>query len=372
MRYRKTVIGVDFTEPSLAAARWAALEFAPDAEVVLVHALPELVAPSYLQPYLPSPVELTAALAPVFHGALRGLASMLGAARTDVHLATGHPADALATAATSLGADLLCVGRGSRRRGSARFGATTAVRLLSRTRIPTLIVPTGAHEAPTRILTTLDARAGAEDVVATASRLAGAYEARLDVLHVLDDELQMLAASTHDAEGTPVPDDHAGDGSSGASSWRDDGGLGTTRLRALAGEWVEGVLRRTGAAASRATAVIRLGDVGQQVVAHAGEHDVGLIVIGRGGDARHADGVSGANPVGSTTRLVAWATPCPVLVLPTTDRRADAPHRASEAIARAARAHGDAMGRSCPPPASPTTRRSDAWRPDPVVRGRPR
>lgn len=372
MRYRKIVIGVDFTESSLADARWVALEFAPDAEVVLVHALPELVAPSYLQPYLPSPAELAAALAPVFHGALRGLASMLGAGRTDVHLAMGHPSDVLAAAATSLGADLLCVGRGSRRRGSARFGATTAVRLLSRTRLPTLIVPTGAHEAPTRILTTLDARTGAEDVVATASRLAGAYEARLDVLHVLDDELQTLAASAHDAERTPGAGDHAGDGSGAASSWRDDGGLGATRLRALASDWVEGVMRRTGADARRATAVIRLGDVGQQIVAHAGEHGVGLIVIGRGGDERHADGVSGALPVGSATRLVAWATPCPVLVLPTTDRRAAAPHLASGGIALAARAHGDATGSCRQSRAATSAARGDVRRRGPVVGGRPR
>jgi hypothetical protein len=37
LELRKIVVGVDFTDASLAAARWAAAHFAPDAEIVLVH-----------------------------------------------------------------------------------------------------------------------------------------------------------------------------------------------------------------------------------------------------------------------------------------------------------------------------------------------
>jgi len=69
--FRRVVIGVDFSDASLAAARWAAMHLAPDAEVVLAHVLPEPVAPPYLQPHLPPAEEFSAALAPVYYGGLR-------------------------------------------------------------------------------------------------------------------------------------------------------------------------------------------------------------------------------------------------------------------------------------------------------------
>lgn len=37
MKIRRIVVGVDFREPSVAAARWTARELAPDAEIVLLH-----------------------------------------------------------------------------------------------------------------------------------------------------------------------------------------------------------------------------------------------------------------------------------------------------------------------------------------------
>src|SRR5689334_2366859 len=131
MPYRRVVVGVDFTDPSLSAARWVARRFAPDAEVVLVHALPGPDTPSYLRPFLSPAVELSAAVAPVFYGGLRGLAGLIGAGRAHVYMAVGHPADVLARAAQQFDADVVCVGRGARRRGSARFGSTTAMRLLA-------------------------------------------------------------------------------------------------------------------------------------------------------------------------------------------------------------------------------------------------
>jgi hypothetical protein len=39
MKIRRIVVGVDFREPSVAAARWTALALAPQAEIVLVLAV---------------------------------------------------------------------------------------------------------------------------------------------------------------------------------------------------------------------------------------------------------------------------------------------------------------------------------------------
>jgi nucleotide-binding universal stress UspA family protein len=330
MQFRRVVIGVDFTDASLAAVRWAALHFAPEAEVVLVHALPESEAPSYLRPFLPSPVELSASLAPVFHGALRGLAEIIGAERTRVYVTTGSPAVALATAADQLGADLLCVGRGTRRRGAARFGATTAVRLLSRTRVPALIVPVGRHEAPARVVAAVDDRPGGEHVAEVACGLAAAFEARVEALHALDGDLQDLARvagmieptalGTHHDAGVDEPGDDEHD--ERHPVWHEESEDGDAAdvdarwLRRLARRWLGTLLERAGAPARRWAPVVRFGEAGHEIVAHASERDADLVVIGRGGDRTDADPTPGVLHVGSTTRLVTWAAPCPVLVLP--------------------------------------------------------
>jgi hypothetical protein len=59
-----------------------------------------------------------------------------------------------------------------------------------------------------------------------------------------------------------------------------------------------------------------MGDAGQEIVATARRSGADVIVVGRGGDRSHAEVPAGALCVGSAARLVLWAAPCPVLVLP--------------------------------------------------------
>jgi nucleotide-binding universal stress UspA family protein len=316
MPFRRVVIGVDFTEASLAAARWVAMHLAPRAEIVLVHALPDPTAPPYLQRHLPLCSVVAASLAPALHGALRGLASVIGAERTRVYMTTGWPADALAHVAREVEADLVCVGRGARRRGSARFGATTAQRLLARTRVPTIVVPVGRHDTPTRIVAGVDDRPGGEQVLAVACRLAAAYEAGVDALHVIADEMRPPARVT----------DAAGDDAAALD-----------RLRAAAHAWLARTLDRASVATVRTTPIIRVGDAGDELVSQLEASTADLVVVGRGGDRTHALLPAGVFPVGSTTRLVAWASACPVLVLTLEAPRGPAPVRAARASRRVPR-----------------------------------
>ncbi len=327
MQFRRVVIGVDFTEASLAAARWAGLQLAPRAEIVLVHALPAPDAPPYLRRHLRPDADVARALVPVFDGALRGLASVIGKARTRVRVAAGAPADVLAAAAHACDADLVCVGRGSRRRGSARFGATTAHRLLARTRVPTVVVPAGRHDVPARLLAAFDARAGGEEIVRVACGLAAAFEARVDALHVIGDDVRALARTAPSA-----PDDATD------APW----------LRPAARAWVARALDAAGALPSRATPVIRVGDPGEQIVAQLAASDVDLVIVGRGGDRSHAALPAGALPVGSTTRLVTWAAACPVLVLPPDGTTPRPRARAHALAARGITAITHAEGRDLP------------------------
>jgi nucleotide-binding universal stress UspA family protein len=316
MPFRRVVIGVDFSDASLAAARWAAMHLAPDAEVVLAHVLPEPVAPPYFQPHLPPAEEFSAALAPVYYGGLRGLAELIGARRTRIHMSAGAPADALARTAEQLGADLLCVGRGRRRRGGTRFGATAVQRLLARTDLPTVIVPAGARGAPERILAAVDAGADGERVTDAACRLAARFEARVEALHVIDEELQALAEVAQEVS-VAAADACLADASGGENgAIRPNAAAEATLLRDLASGWVEALLVAQAHVPSRARASIRFGDAGQQVLAHAAARGADLVVVGRGRDVPRERSHGGLRFVGSTTRLIAWAAQCPVLVLP--------------------------------------------------------
>jgi nucleotide-binding universal stress UspA family protein len=341
MQFNKVVVAVDFSAASLAAARWVAMQLTPRAEVVLVHVVREPATPSFVRPHLPPFPEIVAELTPALHGALRGLAGVIGSARTSVKLLTGTPADALATFAREIGADLICLGRRQRRRGAARFGHTTAQRLLAQTRTPVLVVPTARPTLPARILAPIDDRPGSSEDLREAWGLAQECEAALEILHVLAPELPRLVSlgladrpasvvtevptSTHtrvaavDLPGEVNVDvDRQGPVELYLS--------GKARLELLTHEWLAGQMRQASGSARRVTSHVRVGDPGEQIVKFVHAAGVDLVAIGRGHDDTIANAVvssADAFHLGSTSRLVLWASPCPVLVLPPTPQPAE-------------------------------------------------
>jgi hypothetical protein len=77
----------------------------------------------------------------------------------------------------------------------------------------------------------------------------------------------------------------------------------------------------------RVTLHSRVGDPGEQIVKLVHATGADLVLVGRGGDERagvtgRMMGDSDALPLGSTSRLVLWASPCPVIVLPPVARPA--------------------------------------------------
>jgi nucleotide-binding universal stress UspA family protein len=313
MQLRKVVVGIDFTDASLGAATWVASRIAPEADIVLVHVTPSPSLPRFLQPHLPLPADLALTSATALDGGLRALADLVARDRGRAELVSGSPADALALVAEETDADLICVGRGKRRHGSARFGATTPQRLLTRTQVPTLVVPTGRLESATRVIACVDDRLGGRDVFDVACRLARGVDARVEALHIIEPEILRFVSATREALGMidepctchaqpPV----AGDVRRLHRDW----------LRERAREWLDGILDHLQVSASRAASVIQCGDAGEEIIRHARGSCADLIVVGRGGDASHAQGRASALPLGSTARLVLWAAPCPVLVLP--------------------------------------------------------
>jgi nucleotide-binding universal stress UspA family protein len=308
MQFQKIVVGLDFTDASLAAARWVAT-FAPDAEIVLAHVVREPRIPSYVRSQIPSTLESEASVPSGVRGGLRALANLIGGDRVRFDVLAGDPPTALAKLANQESADLLCLGRGRRRRGSARFGGTTAQRLLVRTRVPTLVVPALHPRMPIRILAAVDDRRGGESVFDVSCGLGASGEACVETLHIIEPDVRAFVRAA--GEGAPNGEANEHGARRGNATAHDDAWL-YQRSR----EWVDASLENVSIRTSRIASVIGAGDPGQEIIRHARRSSAHLIVIGRGGDASQASLPSGAFPLGSTTRLVLWAAPCAVLVLP--------------------------------------------------------
>lgn len=289
MPFRRIVVGVDFSAPSLAALRWVARTVAPRAHIHIVHVVPDPRTSALLRPYVPAVTDDRRSVSDAYQ-ALRGLADATGAKRVDLDILKGAPADALALAAEEAGADLICVGRSLKRRGSGRFGGTTPHRLLARTHAAVLSVPERASTVPGAILAAVSDGTEAPRVLDSAARLANEWSAHLDALHALEPEVQELEAAALR--------------------------LGCdARLSIIAQNWLVGELARRPGRRPSTTTVVPFGDAGEEIVAHATRGDVGLIVAGR----RRENQEQPAGPeLGSSARLMLWAAPCPVLVLETT------------------------------------------------------
>ena len=324
MQLNRVVIAVDFSAASLAAARWVALQLAPRAKLALVHVFSEPAAPSFVRAHLP-PLDVAAAeRTRALYGALRGFAGVVGSDRTTIELLTGSPADALATFAREFDADLICLGRRRRRRGAARFGDTTAQRLLARTRIPVLVVPAARPTLPARILAAIDDQPGCSADLRAACGIARSYEAALEVLHVLAPELAGLVSRELVQSGTAAPEAHTDAGRSAEDLYL----AAEARLESLTHDWIASRVRQVNEGTRRVTSHVRIGDPGEQIVKFVQASGADLVLVGRGRDERtvtasvDAEGNGGALPLGSTSRLVLWASPCPVLVLPPAARPA--------------------------------------------------
>jgi nucleotide-binding universal stress UspA family protein len=286
MPFQRIVVGVDFSTASLNAVRWVAGQFAPRARIFVVHVVPETRVPVFLRSprgQLPNVV----AAEPTLYPGLRVFADLAGARGSDVEIVAGAPAAELARIARELRADLICVGRTRKRRGSGRFGATTPQRLLSRTNIPVLLVPDTVRLVPGAVLAAVSDGADGREVLRTAGQLAAAWSVRLDALHAIEPEVSCAVR---------------------ASLTASDG-----ELCALAEEWLMDEAGQLGLHGARVNAIARLGDAGEETIAHAAREAIGLIVAGR---RKHdGDSADAGLDLGSTIRLITWASACPVLVL---------------------------------------------------------
>lgn len=305
MQLNRVLVGIDFSAPSLAAARWAAESFAPRAELVLVHVIPEARTPAYLARLYSTSrpgVAATERSSALFRGLL-ALATSVGGARATADVRTGEPAAQLSRAAKELRADVIVTGRAGQRTatGIGRQLGTTADRLVRSASVPVLVAARVAQGAPRSVFAAIDDSRIGDSVLAWGVYLARELDARLTALHVVDRGEQAAGENT-------VPSfDEGGNGASALARAIASG----DPIRDAADAWLRSRVREAGYDPSHADIAVAVGDTRHELLAAAECLEAGLVVIGRQG----ADG-SERTGIGSTTRAALRPSSRPVLVIP--------------------------------------------------------
>jgi nucleotide-binding universal stress UspA family protein len=290
----RILVGVDFRQPSLAAARWAATHFGSCTRIELAHVLSVPEVPGFLKPMTPVLDDrLETAVGSPLPG-LRGFAATLGAKNLSVHVRAGHTVQSLADVAGKLDVDLVVLGRKTLDGNRGR----TLERLIRRLTVPALVIGNGTQERPRRIVAAVDDAPIGRQVVDWAARLAQYFGAELILLHVLSDAL--LA---HDWGRQERSCEQPGFLRLGSN----------VRWVPPTHAWLRGLGPTDGLPAVVRT-IVAVGAVGPMILARARAARADLIVVGRSG--AHATDPGG--DIGSATRLALCGAQVPLLVVPGT------------------------------------------------------
>lgn len=185
MKLARIVVGVDFCDPSIEAARWTALHLAPEAEVVLVHVVDVPEPPGFLRGALPPTDAIVETAREGARSRLEALGAWTADPRVTFDVRTGPAAEALVQAADEHAADLLVVGEHGCRPGLWDALGSTAERAIAHAAVPVLLARGLPPAEPRRILVAVGSgeRAGRE--LAWARFLAARFDARVTVLHAV-------------------------------------------------------------------------------------------------------------------------------------------------------------------------------------------
>lgn len=128
----RVVVGVDFSEVSLATAQWVARHLGLYATLTLVHVVNDPLLPNVSQrrSRQQNAEGLFRTRLRSLRGALRGLADVVGGQNTEIQLRVGDPALQLASYADIVDADLVVVGGNSNFHAAPRHETATTDRLL--------------------------------------------------------------------------------------------------------------------------------------------------------------------------------------------------------------------------------------------------
>ena len=282
------LIGIDLTPASLAGAGWTARTFAPEARLILAHALDTR---PILHFFAPSMAERkTEEIRAEVGARLAELREAYGADRVEVRFSDGPVGGELARLAAELNVDAIAVGA-HREADTGELLGSAGSTLLGQATVPVLMAHQLPDHPPARILAAVDESASRSEVLSWANTLAERFDATGTIVHAV--------------EPPGIPVDQALFGSSDEYE----------RARAEAEKRAEIRVRKAmeteGLDPSRFEARADYGRA-QEVIARAADVlSPDLIVIGSRG-ATHGQ----AMMVGSVSRRIIEASTCPVFVVP--------------------------------------------------------
>jgi nucleotide-binding universal stress UspA family protein len=292
MNLERIVVGIDFSDASFEAARWASLHLGRGAELVLAHVIAIPETPPILRGRFPRRDLVVATVREGADRRLRELGHSLSSERMWLEIREGDITTTLTDLVRSFKAGLLVVGAHGERPGLPTSLGSTAERLVRTSDVPVLVVTRPPAVAPTRLLVPVDDSPMASEALRWASELSVRLDAQITVLHVVETGVKKHArAAAAIVSGAPVVAPPGG--APAASSDR----------------WVELALR-AGVPAGRVTSQVASGKPALEIRTAAERLGAGLIVMGR----RGSGGVRRAI-LGSVTDAVLRHAPCPVLVI---------------------------------------------------------
>ena len=205
MKLERVAVGVDFSDPSLVAARWVGNHFGRGADIVLVHAVDIPPPPRFLAGRFAS---RDIVLETQRQGAEARLAKIVesfpkGKVRGVVRF--GRAAGLIEAVAGEIGADVIVAGKHGMRGGTGRGPGSTAERLSTTSNVPVLLAAEPRDAVPTRLLVAVDDDDVTDSVLGWAGMLAGRFGATVTALHVVSNAvlshvLSMAAISGGEGE----------------------------------------------------------------------------------------------------------------------------------------------------------------------------
>jgi nucleotide-binding universal stress UspA family protein len=295
MQLDRIVIGMDFSPPAVAAARWVRRHVAPDAELVLVHAIWIPEPPAVLRGRFSAREPLIDTERVGANQRLREVRQSLGSDRVRVEIRVGEPAAQIAEFAGVYGADLIVVGKHGDRPGLWNRLGTTAEGVLRGSTVPVLLATSPRDRRPRHLLAPVDGSAITPRLLSWAGFLGARFDAEATILHV-------ISASVSSAVLGPAQDD--ADGNAG-EAWES----ARASARSEVERWLAG-LEIAGVPHTRAAAESTFGEPGQEILAAARRFDSDLIVLGA-----HPRRAVRRALFGSVANEVLRGAECPVLAI---------------------------------------------------------
>ncbi|MHB0948561.1 MAG: universal stress protein [Gemmatimonadaceae bacterium] len=295
MQLRRIVIGMDFSDAAIAAARWVATALAPDAALAFVHVVDPPPRSRFGRAAIPPQQVVLDTAAEFARHRLDRVTRFVTNQETQRLVRVGRPHEALIAAARELEAELIVVGQhGDRPRPWKPLG-TTADRLVRGSSISVLVAAAPPAHPPREILAAVDDAGNMPCVLQWTRELARTFHTDVTLMHVLSNAAYSHVTSMAHAHHALSEDEAE------AEIRRELEGEGIRWIQSLADE---------GFGEGRATAAVTFGDPGDALLTMAETVHTDLLILGR-----HGSGAVAPALLGSTLGTVLAGARCPVLVV---------------------------------------------------------